>query len=221
MANLCECALAIKKDCLKGGVSRYIRRAKPDDTNEKVTKYTVYKNNEWFGEPARYVDAFCIQHGDKYRFIIRDEGRVVYTTREESDFARVYKRCEDKLKTMDYDYMGDDHITKNTFVDKGWCVDWKALGRWSGSYDYTPYIKEYDDHITLFFGAPWNFPDEIVNILERRHAEWEGAGVEDGSNYRNYFGNATLGLKIASEDSGELDEDGKPLLRHYIVDTSE
>lgn len=221
MANLCECALAVKKDCLKGGVSRYIRKAKPEDKNERVSKYAVYKDSEWFGERSLAVDAFCIQEKDKYRFIIRKNGDVIYTTREEDNFATVRKRCEAKIKSMGYDYLGDDYITKNVFVDGGWCVDWKALGRPCGSYDYTPHIMEYEDHITLFFGAPWNFPEEIESIMNRRHAEWEGAAVEDGCNYRNYFGNTTIGLKIASEDSGELDEDGKPLLQHYIVDTSE
>lgn len=66
----------------------------------------------------------------------------------------------------------------------------------------------HDECITFDFGGRWDFPEAIENYLNDLDIAWQGAGVEDGCDWRYEFGNEDFGLRIVP--ANEIDESNDP-----------
>ena len=207
MANLADCAIAIAKkdlDKLDGAIT------KSDDIvvgSETKWKFKIEKDKV-IAEVVYYSKYTC----DK--------------DKNESN-ERYYKVNGEKMTQDEYDARygyknGWVHTGKQkTLIDKyyseGWCVDWVKLH--SYSYDYDTWVQEYSDHITVYFGGRWSFPEELNDYLNSKDIEWQGAVVEDGCEvYDDELGTTDFNLRIEEEENS--DTDGYNYTTHYLQDQS-
>lgn len=96
----------------------------------------------------------------------------------------------------------------------GWRIDHLKAGFYS--YSYEAEVQEYEDHITIYFGARWSFPKELEQKLNSMDIRWQGAEAEGGCE--------VLGDELGNEDFGlraktEKDEEGYD--NYFVEDTSE
>ena len=126
------------------------------------------------------------------------------------------RKVTDMLKGMNH--VGFEQI-KDITVDNGWVVDWVKLKTYS--YEYTPSIHEFEDHVTVYFGGRWSFPSNLIDSLDNYGVLWQGAGCEDGCDWQDdEMGNADFGLRVKRERIEWKDDDGNYIYQHYVEDTS-
>lgn len=169
MANLADCAVAIAMDDIKNNptLKNAIRRIeKPIEGYESVEEYTT-------------------KGGDIYRRIHALKGGHTYT-----------KNGEPTTREDWFDNI--DHITfsrvEETYYNNGWRVDLAELHLYP--YDSVVQVAEFDDHLTLYFGGRWAFPDELEDRLNELGVSWQGAGAEGACDYYDSeIGNTDFGLR--------------------------
>lgn len=196
MANICECAVAIaKEDLAKLGDA--ITRTDRGDGIEEVFSYDIISKN----------DRHSVEHHN---------GTSVDKCYYEVDGERV--KVEDYDKRYPRDKWICDYQTHKCLVDKaysnGWCVDWEKLNAYSWEMD--TYIQEFEDHITIYFGGRWSFPEKLEEFLNKKEVRWQGAEAECGCGILNdELGNEDFSLVAAISE----DEDGYK--DYYVEDRSE
>lgn len=212
MANMAECAIAIAKKDLRF-MNGAIEKIEDDDGRDKYE----YACRMYYEENGKN-DEWTLLHENEYgeesynRYILRKNGEVVLDTEKWDDVNKIIV-SNNLQKLWDKDRVLKDIITSNK-----WKVDWRKLN--SFSYDYTPYVHEYEDHVTIYFGGRWDFPSKLEDKLNSYGVLWQGAGCEDSMNWKyDEFGNADFGLRVKSET--EYDSDGESYEQHYVTDTSE
>lgn len=192
MANICECAVAIAKEDL----------AKLGDAITKTEQ----------GEGIEEVFAYDIISKDD-RHSVRHHHHYVYSGKDTSIDKCYYEVDGERVEVPDYEklYPRDkwmcDYQTHKCLVDKaynnGWCVDWRKLNAYS--YEMDTYVAEYDDHITIYFGGRWTFPEKLEEFLDSKEVRWQGAEAECGCEVlNNELGNEDFGLMcyIEKDDEG-------------------
>lgn len=213
MANLADCAVAIAKSDLQF-MNGAIVKAENDDGQDKyeyVTKqyYKVKdKNDEWV---LLSEDGF--DGKDTYsRRTLKKNGEVVLESNK--DWGKIQEAINSFGLEQEWERFS---VLRDNFTSKGWKVDWKKLNAYS--YDYTPSVGEYEDHITIYFGGRWSFPTSLEDKLNEYGVLWQGAGCEDGCDWQDdEMGNSDFGLRVKSETEYC---DGEPYTQHYVEDTSE
>lgn len=204
MANLADCAFAIAKDDVEktGGA---IRRARPDEKGSHVEK-SVYEDTKTGDE---YIYYYKWENGGKSECRLKKNGELFMEAtcyKEVSKVAEIVKEMK---------YIRSETI-RDIDVENGWCVDWVKLN--SYSYDYTPMIYEHGDHITVYFGGRWSFPDTLEEKLNSFDVRWQGAGCEDGCDWQcEDLGTYDFGLRIHEQKEYC---DGEPYYEHYVEDIS-
>lgn len=202
MANIAECGVAIaKEDLAKLGDA--ITRTEDGDGSEETFTYDIISKDDRHSV-VRYIKYF-------------------FTGKDSSTDIKYYEVDGNKLSDEVYEkkYPRDkwmcDYQTHKCEVDKtysnGWCVDWRALHTYS--YEIPPQVQEYDDHITIFFGGRWCFPESLGEFLDNREVRWQGAEAECGCEVLNdELGNEDFGLvaSISKDDEGYDD--------YYVEDRS-
>lgn len=202
MANIAECAVAIaKEDLAKLGDA--ITRTEEGDGLEETFTYDIISKDDRHSV-VRYI-------------------KYLFTGKGSSTDIKYYEVDGNKLSDDVYEkrYPRDkwicDYQTHKCKVDKlysnGWCVDWRALH--SYSYEISPYVAEYDDHITIFFGGRWSFPESLEEFLNSKEIRWQGAEAECGCEILNSeLGNEDFGLMcyVQKDDEGYND--------YYVEDRS-
>lgn len=210
MANLAECAFAVAKDDINK-MDGALRKAEPNEQSKCVYKRT-YKNRET-GEVRIVYESY---EGTMW------EPSVIKVKNKDTTIEEYHgKDCKNwNAQTRLYNdgySLTNSKVLADTTVDNGWMVDWVKLNAYS--YDYTPYISEYEDHITVFFGGRWDFPSDLENTLNGMGVRWQGAGCEDGMAWQfDDGGNWDFGLRIGEETEYC---DGEPYQQHFVEDTSE
>ena len=206
MANLADCAFAIaKEDILK--TDGAIRRANPGEKCTMVTKSKYKDGND------EYIYWFKWTEGPTNSCRLVKNGVTIIDTTDEKEIAKT----TDMLRNMER--VGFTETIKDVHVENGWAVDWRKLN--SYSYDYTPSICEFEDHLTVYFGGRWSFPSSLEDSLNNYGVMWQGAGCEDGCDWQDdEMGNTDFGLRVKSEKSEWQDDDGNYIYQHYVEDTS-
>lgn len=216
MANCAECAIAIAKkdiELLNGAIAR-------DDKKggiNQVWEYEIVKaeNIQSTGsfipvmpEERHKVIRYSKAYRDKDDNPVEDNHYEVDGVRmsDEEYNVRYRESCVTDWDT--YKCLVDE------VYDKGWCVNWKKLN--SYSYEMDTQVDEFDDHITVYFGGRWSFPESLENTLNDAGVLWQGAEAESGCDILNdELGNEYFGLECLKE----RDEDG--YLNYYVEDISE
>lgn len=210
MANLADCAFAVAKSDLLM-TNGAIRKAREGEKSILVYKRT-YKN----GKTDKTYELYEEYEGNMWspkRIVMKSNGVSVLIA--DGDDCKDNK-VADELHEKGFSMESSERF-KDVLVDNGWRIDLAKLHCYS--YDYTPYVSEYDDHITVFFGGRWDFPDSLVNTLDNLGVSWQGAGCEDGMAWQyDEFGNSDFGLRIGEETEYC---DGDRYTQHYVEDTSE
>lgn len=191
MANMAECAVAISKADIEklGGA---IRKAEENEKSEYI--YTQDYGDGYYTVSDGEVRLYC--YGDMV--------------------ARGWREVNDKLEELGK-CIGDHRVIKDTTVDNGWLVDWQLLGTYS--YDMMPYITEHSEHIVVWFGGRWCFPEALENKLDALEVHWQGAVVEDGNEITyDDLGNEDYGLEIVEEEDEPWGEGEDVYYYHYIND---
>lgn len=202
MANIAECGVAIAKEDL-AKLDDAITRTKQGEGIEEVFAYDIVSEN----------DRHSVKH--YHHYVYGGNGTSVNKSYYEVDGERV--EIDDYDKKYPHDKWMCDYQTHKCLVDKaysnGWCVDWKKLHAYS--YEMDTYVQEYDDHITIFFGGRWCFPEKLEEFLNSKEVLWQGAEAECGCAYLNdELGNSDFGLvaSITKDDEGYDD--------YYVEDRS-
>lgn len=208
MANLAECAFAVAKDDLNK-MDGALRKAEPNEQAKCAYKRT-YKNNET-GEVRVVFESYEGTMWQPATIKLKQNGTTIKEYRGDE-----CKNCDVQKELYDEGYhLTNSKTIADTTVENGWVVDWVKLNAYS--YDYTPMINEYEDHITVFFGGRWDFPSELENTLNEMGVRWQGAGCEDGMCWQfDDFGNWDFGLRIGEETEYC---DGEPYQQHFVEDT--
>ena len=166
MANTCNCAIAIaKKDLekLESDEGRAIMRTNLKDGYEQRFIFTWCKNRQ----KAEVSHEENYHFGTETEHIWRWNGKVV-------DKEYIEKKRQEGW-TQEW---GCTKCVKDLAFSNGWVVDWKALNGYS--YEMDTQVEEYDDHITVYFGGRWSFPEEVAETLNNADVEWQGAEAEVG-----------------------------------------
>ena len=204
MANLADCAFAVAKDDIYK-MNGAIRRAEPGEKSTVVYKSTYKDGDTEYTYWYKYVDG----KADSCR--IKSGGQTIYEGRGIDGI----KEAQEKMKNMKH--IDFSIATKDTLVENGWVVDWLKLNAFS--YDYTPSVAEYGDHITVFFGGRWSFPSSLEDKLNEFGVLWQGAGCEDGMDWQDdEMGNTDFGLRIG-KDTDYCN--GEKYVYHFVEDRSE
>lgn len=204
MANLADCVFAVSKKDIPA-MEGALRKAREDEKCLYVTK-TIYEKD---GETYEYL--FKWKEGEGNSCKLRKNGETVAEASGQ-DTGKV----TDMVKDMKY--VGYEQI-KDITVDNGWLVDWVKLKTYS--YEYTPSIHEFEDHVTVYFGGRWSFPSNLIDSLDNYGVLWQGAGCEDGCDWQDdEMGNTDFGLRVKREKSEWKDDDGNYIYQHYVEDTS-
>lgn len=208
MANMAECAFAVAKDDINK-MDGALRKAEPNEQAKCAYKRT-YKNDET-GEVRIVYESYEGTMWEPSVIKVKNKGVTI-----EEYHGEDCKNCNVQKELYDKGYhLINSKTIADTTVENGWMVDWVKLNAYS--YDYTPYINEYEDHITVFFGGRWNFPAELENTLNDMGVRWQGAGCEDGMDWQyDNFGNTDFGLRIGEETEYC---DGEPYTQHFVEDT--
>lgn len=214
MANLADCAVAIAKSDL-GKMQGAVEKVEDDDGKDKYehavrSQYKVDgKNDKWtLLHENGYNGAESYDH-----YTLKKNGEVVTAT---DKWAVINEAIDGFGLVKEWD---KTKVLRDNFTSNGWKVDWLKLN--SYSYDYTPYVHEYEDHITIYFGGRWDFPSSLEDKLNEYGVLWQGAGCEDGCDWEyDEFGNSDFGLRIKREKSDYVDDDGTEYWNRYVEDTS-
>lgn len=208
MANLAECAFAVAKDDINK-MDGALRKAEPNEQAKCAYKRT-YKNRET-GEVRIVYESYEGTMWEPSVVKVKNKGTTI-----EEYHGEDCKNCNAQSRLYADGYtLTNSKVLADTTVADGWVVDWVKLNAYS--YDYTPYISEYEDHITVFFGGRWDFPSDLENTLNSMGVRWQGAGCEDGMNWQfDDGGNTDFGLRIGEETEYC---DGEPYTQHFVEDT--
>ena len=209
MANLADCAVAIAKSDL-GKMDGAITKV----SNDGRDKYEYASRQKYTQENSDDVYTLYSYNAEESVYRLRKNGEMIIESNE-------WKPVQEKIKELnlrqDWNSM---KVLADNFTSNGWRVDWLKLDTFS--YDYTPYVHEYDDHITIYFGAKWSFPSSLEDRLYGYGVSWQGAGCEDGCDWEyDEFGNSDFGLRIGKEKREYVDDDGTEYWNRYVYDTSE
>lgn len=204
MANLADCVFAVSKKDIPA-MEGALRKAREDEKCLYITKDIYEKDGE------KYEYLFKWKEGESNSCKLRKNG-VTIAEASGQDTGKV----TDMLKDMNH--VGFEQI-KDITVDNGWLVDWVKLKTYS--YEYTPSIHEFEDHVTVYFGGRWSFPSNLIDSLDNYGVLWQGAGCEDGCDWQDdEMGNTDFGLRVKRERSEWKDDDGNYIYQHYVEDTS-
>lgn len=169
MANIADCAVAID-----------MRDIKNNDTLKQAIR-RLEKPLEGYES----VDTYISNSGNVYRRI--------------HDLKNGYSYTKNNEPTTREDWV--EHINHITFkrveevaYSNGWRIDLNALRLFP--YDSSVEVAEFDDHLTLYFGGRWAFPDELEDRLNELGVLWQGASAEGGCDYYDSkIGNEDFGLR--------------------------
>lgn len=201
MANIAECAFAVDKRDIQF-MNGALRKAENGEISTFITK-TTYEHN---GDTYELLEKYC---NGSVKCRLKKNGEKKKEAIGHKNVQKVVDALRD-MKRIGYEEIKDTH------VENGWFLDWKKLG--SYSYEYPATIHEYDDHITVYFGARWSFPDSLEDKLDEFGVLWQGASCEDGMAYEDdCIGNSDFGLRVKSERQCV---DGEYYTQHYVEDTS-
>lgn len=195
MANIAECGVAIAKEDLKK-LDGAITKVDVADGIEEVFAFEITKRLGEKEERHKVVRHHC--------YIFKGVGNSESQSYYEVDGKRMEN--DEYEKKYPYTEWNTDYDTHKVITDKaysnGWCVDWKKLH--SYSYEMDTYVQEYDDHITIFFGGRWGFPENLENLLDEKEVRWQGAEAESGCEVLNdKLGNEFFGLNCIREKDDE------------------
>ena len=203
MANCADCAIAIAKEDLH------------------CVQHAIYKTEE-AGDGIETCFTFEIEKGDE-KHDVECYCKHIYGGVGNSTSVQYYKVDGEKLDEETYEkrYPRDEwsmnFSSHKCVLDKtysnGWCVDWQELGTYS--YEVDPNVQEYDDHLTIYFGGRWSFPEALEDYLDKKEVRWQGAEAECGCEILNdELGNDDFGLVATIEK----DEEGYD--NYYVEDRS-
>lgn len=210
MANLADCAVAIAKEDL-GKLNGAIRKATPKDKSYVYITETTFEKD---GKKAKIKTDYIDYAWERRKATLEKDGKV-----EEIESGKDLSEVINKLYDEGYKQTGYKAL-EDQFESNGWIVDWVKLNAYS--YETTPSVGEYEDHITIYFGGRWDFPDTLIQTLDNAGVLWQGAGCEDGCDWQyDEFGNTDFGLRVGKEKSDYVDDDGTEYWQHYVEDTSE
>lgn len=169
MSNIADCAVAID-----------MRDIKNNDTLKQAIR-RIEKPIEGYES----VDEYITKGGDTYRRIHDLENGHSYTKNNEPTTR------EDWFEHI-------DHTTfkrvEEVYYSNGWRVDLTELQLFP--YDSGVEVAEFDDHLTLYFGGRWAFPEKLADRLDELGVLWQGAGAEGGCDYYDSkIGNEDFGLR--------------------------
>lgn len=203
MANICECGVAIAKEDLAKLGDAITRVDNQSEGMEEMFAYDIISKD----------DRHSVKRYNKSLF--GGVGKSDNTTYFEVDGEKMDEDTYDKKYPRDNwmcDYQTHKCLIDKTFSN-GWCVDWRALK--SYSYEIPPYVAEYDDHITIFFGGRWSFPESLEEFLNSKEVRWQGAEAECGCEVLNSeLGNEDFGLMCY------VDKDDEGFDNYYVEDRS-
>lgn len=166
MANVAECAIAISKADIKRLPDNAITRAESGVEGYEQT-------NGYTRDGHRYTESHQLDGKTEY---YKDGKSCTYEDWAERIDWTTYKR-------------GTDVVYSN-----GWRLDLVALHLCP--YQTSVDVVEYDDHITLYFGGRWAFPQDTEDYLNSLDIEWQGAVAEGGCEvYDSQIGTADFGLR--------------------------
>lgn len=195
MANIADCAFAVAKDDLNK-MNGAIRRAEEGEQPRVVYK-RVYKHKET-GEICSLYEEYNSSRWSVSKIKLVKGGHTIKEW--EGDDC---KNCNavDELHNKGYELHTSKDVVNKT-VGNGWAIDWIKLD--SYSYDYDPWVQEYEDHITVFFGGRWNFPSKLEDKLNEFGVRWQGAGCDECMDWKfDDGGNTDFGIRIKEEDCGD------------------
>ena len=187
MANIADCAVAIEKD------------------EEKLREMGI----------TRTPDDYFYRYAYRYKTIDGDTVRI--TEVRSADGINEYyeingEPVEFKPERKDI-VLGTYAELELVEVSNKWRVD--CLKAQLIPYETDMAINEYDDHITLFFGGRWGFPQELEDKLNALGLKWQGAEAEGGNDILNdELGNEYYNLEAVREK----EEDDT--FNYYVEDTS-
>ncbi len=211
MANIADCAVAIAIEDLpklNGAIK------KVDVPQSKWEKYqTVVRSYYEDSKTGRKCVLFCKNGYDETIYRLRENGKVIAETTDGN-----YTPIKDKLEELGMaKNWSKEKILEDKFISNGYEVDWLKLD--SYSYDMTPWVMEHGDHITLYFGGRWNFPEKLENKLNEYGVRWQGAACDGSMDWEvDDLGNSDFGLRVAKDNvSGD---DGESYCDYYVEDTS-
>lgn len=184
MANICDCAVAIAKEDLKKLDGAITRTKKGEGETYKTSweivkggerrKVISYEHHEFKGVGQSTSESYFLVDGKK---ITPDE----------------YKETYNELGTEWREDWETHKVLIDTYYVEGWKIDWLKLHTYS--YETPPYVAEYDDHITIYFGGRWSFPENLEELLNKKEVRWQGAEAECGCEVLNdELGNEDFGL---------------------------
>lgn len=190
MANIADCAVAID-----------MRDIKNNDTLKQAIR-RIEKPVEGYES----VDEYKTKAGDIYRRVHSLENGHSYTKNNEPT-------------TQEDWYEHIDHTTfkrvEDVYYSNGYRIDLTELHLYP--YESGVQVAEFEDHLTLYFGGRWAFPDELEDRLNELGVLWQGAGAEGGCDYYDSeIGNDDFGLrwyKGKSEEDPDVND-------WYVEDTT-
>lgn len=179
MANIADCAVAIEKDERKLDEFGLTRTTLKDGYDLR------YKYSTKDGHKVSVVE---VRNGESFSKTISVDGK------QASELPR------DSI--MDTDTYKE---TRNIAISNGWRLDFLKAKFYS--YDAPIDIREYEDHITIYFGGRWCFPEELENRLNDLDLAWQGADAEGGCEVLcDEYGNTDFGLRAIKRKADD-DED--------------
>lgn len=207
MANIAECAIAIALEDLPK-LNGAIRKRKKGEESRYYCE-TKYKDKD--GESYIFGHSWHEKDGETYE--LKKNNHSVFFTK---DWHKIHDKMQELGLTTDI--TDPNYYTSKIDIccDGEWAVDWAKLHAFS--YDYTPLLEEYEDHITIIFGGRWDFPEALETFLNSLDIKWQGAGCEDGCDWQfDDYGTYDFGLRIGRERDNC---DGEDYYYHYVYDTN-
>lgn len=216
MPRIIDCALAIRKDSLSE-LHGLIRKAKDEEVSSEMYRTCYIKQKELcaFDEEDK-IFFYRKRLNNKNTYIVRDTKKTLLATpRNLEEWNDIIRRTQ----RQGYFGLSYDFMVSKTLVDNGWFVNLRKLKLWVDDEQKAPKIEEYDDHITLYFQADYEFPDSFVSEMNKTKAKWEGLSTVYGRSY--FYGNASLGLHAVREKTQMIDEFGERVTELKIKDMAE
>lgn len=204
MANICDCGVAIAKEDLKK-LDGAITRTKKGEGSTYKTSYDIVKG----GERRKVV------HYEHYEFggVGKSKSESYFLVDNKKITPAEYRETYNELGTEWREDWDTHKVLIDTYCVEGWKIDWLKLHTFS--YEATPYVAEYDDHITIYFGGRWSFPEKLEELLNKKEVRWQGAEAECGCEVLNdELGNEDFGLKAC------IDKDDEGYDNYFVEDRS-
>lgn len=185
MANLADCAVAIAKEDIKKLKRGIVKARNHKDGYDEVFSYDV-----------KYIESGKLAHITEKWHVVNDgansENSKTYVLDECSMPKEVFDEKYRNKLTKEYDTW---KVVEHKEWSNGWEINWKLLN--SCPYQSDTNVQEYDDHITIYFGGRWGFPQDLEDTLNRAGVRWQGAVAEDGCEvYDSELGNEDFGLRL-------------------------